>query len=136
MTNPFDALGLSPLSSVDEITAELREQAEDAGEEQRTALRAAWEDLTLHPRSRLKLALTTFPASAERDPRAPGVRAASDPLAPLSPTLFDLLPRPSVEGALASSHPQAPSALPPIGDDRLAFGEPEPTLKPKRSENA
>ncbi len=136
MKNPFDELGLSPLSSIDEITAELRERAEDVGEEDRVALRAAWEELTLHPRSRLKLALTTFPAATSREPRAPLPRTKTEPLVPITPTLLDLLPRPSVEGALAHGHSQAPSALPPISDDSLAFGEPAPTLHTRKRDNA
>ena len=132
--NPFDRFGLSPLASVEEITAELRELAEDASEEDRKALRAAWENLTMHPRARLKLALTTFPAASERTP-APPPRASSrqSDLAP--PSLMDLLPRPSVESAFAGPHRDAPSALPPILEDRLLFGDAAAHQEPKQRDN-
>jgi hypothetical protein len=130
--NPFDELGLSPTASVDEITAELRERAEDASEEERKALRRAWEELTMHPRSRLVLALTTFPDAGDRPPRPPPLRAAPS-AARVAPTLLDLAPRPSVEAALSSRRGEPRAALPPIHEDRLAFGEEDP--KDRRKQN-
>jgi hypothetical protein len=129
--NPFDEHGLSPLASIDEITTELRERAGDASDEQRRALRAAWESLTLHPRARLAHALDTFPASSERDPSPPRA-GAQGALSPLVFSLLDLLPRPSVEAAFAGAIPSAPSVLPPISEDRLAFGETTHSLSRKR----
>lgn len=126
MKNPFDELGLSPLASVDEITAELRDRAEDAGDDGRKALRKAWEELTMHPRSRLALSLTTFPSGDERAPRPPPRAAEAPRAAPASPSLLELLPRPSVEAALTSQSPEPRGALPPIAEDRLAFGDATP----------
>lgn len=117
MKNPFDELGISPLANVDEITQELRERSEDASEEERRALRAAWEKLTLHPRTRLELAISTFPESGGAKPSPPAVRRA--PLEPYTPSLFDLLPRPSVEAALDVPPRPSPAVLPPLAEDDL-----------------
>jgi hypothetical protein len=126
--NPLDKLGLSPLATVDEITAALRERAEDASEEERKVLRATWEELTLHPRSRVRAAVLTFPPrKSSGEARAPGLSPALRPapaagddhsrgVAPV-----DLLPRPAVARALGANGriPPAPAALPPLDDDPL-----------------
>ena len=117
MKNPFDELDLSPLATVDEITVELRERAEDATELERKALREAWEKLTLHPRTRLELAVSTFPIGEGAEARAPA--PARTPLEPYAPSLFDLLPRPSVESALDAMPSPPPPVLPPLAEDAL-----------------
>jgi hypothetical protein len=74
--NPFDALGLDPLASPDQITERLRELIEEASEPERARLRAAWEDLTRHPTRRVELALATFVDLEPLTVSAPGPRAA------------------------------------------------------------
>ncbi len=127
MDNPFDRLGLSPLATVDEITNALRERAEDASDEERRMLRESWEELTMHPRARVRAALLTFvPRADAKEPRPAPLSASlkpspppDDPLAGIS--AVDLLPRPSIGAALVSGTRGAapPSALPPLEDDPI-----------------
>jgi hypothetical protein len=125
MDNPIDRLGLSPLATVDEITAALRERAEDASEEERKRLRETWEELTLHPRTRLRAALSTFPPRPEVERRAADlspalrpVRATSGADAP-SFAPIDVLPRPSVAAALTGKLGPPPPSLAPLESDIL-----------------
>jgi hypothetical protein len=73
--SPFDRFELDPSSDLAAITEALRERAEEArSDEERADIRAAWEALTLHPETRVELALTAFPetrAPIGRPPRAP-----------------------------------------------------------------
>lgn len=91
--NPYERYGLNPLASVAELTEALREKIEDADEEERKALRAAWDELARHPERRLLAALTTFidpdPPRPVPPPRAPAleVRSAAPSLTPLSGAL-------------------------------------------------
>jgi hypothetical protein len=60
--NPFDRYDLDPREGIAAITARLRELAEDAKDDaERERIRAAWEELTLHPGRRLKTALFAHP---------------------------------------------------------------------------
>lgn len=83
--NPYDALGLPPTASPEEITEVLRARMQDAAPEERAGLRALWERLISHPRDRVLLALGAHPAGASRRRAADGVPAqassASDPAA-------------------------------------------------------
>jgi hypothetical protein len=128
MDNPLDRLGLSPLATVEEITAALRERAEDASDEERKMLRATWEELTLHPRSRVRAAVLTFPPRTNAgDPRAPAFSAelrVVPPSADAHPhgvAPVDLMPRPAVARALGENGrvPPLPPALPPLEDDPI-----------------
>jgi hypothetical protein len=125
MENPIDRLGLSPLATADEITAALRERAEDASDDERRALRATWEELTHHPRSRHRAALTTFPERAELRARPPELPELLRPMRPrgepdgLDVEPLDLLPRPSVGAALAGKLPPPPPALASLESDRI-----------------
>lgn len=78
--NPFDRFDLDPASDLAAITDALRERAEEASSDtERAEIRAAWESLTLHPETRLGLALTAVPetrAPIGSPPRAP-VRASA-----------------------------------------------------------
>lgn len=102
--NPFERFDLDPQEGSRGITERLRELAEDAGEAERAAIRAAWEELTLHPLRRLRAATFAHP----RHPEAPRSGPEHAPLgsrtrAPKeAPTLADLAPRPSVSLALAT----------------------------------
>lgn len=126
--NPFDDLGLDPLASPDELTERMRELVEDATTAaQKQALQDAWQDLTMNPRKRVRLALSTF--------------VDSEPFLPSPP------PRPRPPAA-ASPEPQTPAELcVPITDlhallvrERLSSHEPtsyvplasDPLLKESR----
>ena len=97
--NPFERYGLDPREGIVAITQRLKELAEDATDgAERERIRAAWEELTLHPARRLRAALNAHPET-----RAP---LGSPPMLPrvrVSPTeleLRDLAARPSAVAAL------------------------------------
>lgn len=143
MDNPLDRFGLSPFASVEEITAAMRERAEEAPEEERAALREAWEELTLHPRARLRAAIFTSPPSA--DGASPGGGRRPPPLSPelgrppapapagaglTGIALIDLIPRPLVAPALEASAVKrdAPRALPRLSEDPLVLLASQPRI--------
>lgn len=110
----FERWEIDPRSGPAEITARLRELAEDAAPEEREALRAAWEELTLHPRRRFEAALdshpeTRAPLGAPPAALARGAMPAEPPL-----DLPDLIPRPRLAGALP----------PPSDAERAMLGPP------------
>ena len=99
MDNPFERYDLDPRDGIAAITQRLKELAEDATDDaERERIRAAWEELTLHPARRLRAALFAHPET-----RAP---LGSPPMLPrvrVSPTeleLRDLAARPSAAAAL------------------------------------
>ena len=62
MDNPFERYDLDPRDGIAAITQRLKELAEDAKDDaEREKIRAAWEELTLHPRRRLRAALDAHP---------------------------------------------------------------------------
>jgi hypothetical protein len=100
--NPFERYGLDPREGVVAITQRLKELAEDAKTDaERDEIRAAWEELTLHPARRLRAALNAHPET-----RAP---LGSPPLLPrvhiftTELELRDLAARPSALAALPTS---------------------------------
>lgn len=103
--NPYERWDIDPLGGPAAITERMRELAEDAPDEaSRKAIRAAWEELTLHPARRLRAALTAHPDThghAGAPPAPP--RVASTPIESL--TLSDLALRPSVLAALGGDEP-------------------------------
>lgn len=124
MNNPFERYGLDPREGVEAITRRLKELAEDAkSDAERAEIRAAWEELTLHPARRLRAALFAHPetrAPLGAPPPRMRVRAVVTDLG-----LRDIAPRPSVERALnlseeerARAEEQAASA-PSFVDDPL-----------------
>lgn len=131
--NPFERFGIDPKEGPRAITERLRELAEEATEESRGAIRAAWEELTLHPLRRLRAALGAHPLH-------PDLSRTSPDYAPLKKrkvtteqdlTLMDFAPRPSVvhplRAFLASADQRArPSTPQPLDDDPvLAVPPPE-----------
>ena len=100
--NPFERFGIDPRSGPQAITARFRELMEDARtEEEKAELRVAWEELTLHPRDRLRAALETWPEAREEIPL--GLDSEPPPLPPLTLAdldLTDLLAAPMVASAL------------------------------------
>ena len=122
--NPFEKYGLDPREGVVAITQRLKELAEDATTDaERDRIRAAWEELTLHPARRLRAALHAHPET-----RAPLGLPPSLPRAAASTTelgLRDLAARPSALAALpfslAAAGLRGPGAsevdAPPLDDD-------------------
>jgi hypothetical protein len=100
MENPFEAFDLDPREGAAAITRRLKELAEDARDDrERDRIRAAWEELTIHPARRIRAALHAHPETRRRlgsPPSLPRVRAEA--AAPF--VLRDLAVRPSVEAAL------------------------------------
>ena len=100
--NPFERYGIDPREGVVAITERLKELAEDAATDaERNAIRAAWEELTLHPARRFRAALFAHP-----DTRAPLGDPPSLPRAravPVALGLRDLAAWPSAVAALPPS---------------------------------
>jgi hypothetical protein len=100
--NPFERYGLDPREGIVAITQRLKELAEDAKDDaERERIRAAWEELTLHPARRLRAALDAHPetrAPLAGAPPLPRLRIAPAPL-----ELRDLAARPSALAALPPS---------------------------------
>ena len=100
--NPFERYGLDPRDGVVAITQRLKELAEDAKTDaERNEIRAAWEELTLHPARRLRAALNAHPetrAPLGSAPALPRVRVSTTEL-----ELRDLAARPSALAALPTS---------------------------------
>jgi hypothetical protein len=122
--NPFDRYDIDPRLGPSEITARFRELIEIAKtDEERAALRAAWEDLTLHPRDRLVHALATWPEAREEIPL--GVDDDERPAPPVMRVeelrLLDLLAPPEIGAALveppASSKPSTKKSV--LAEDPL-----------------
>ena len=120
--NPFERYDLDPREGIVAITQRLKELAEDAKDDaERDRIRAAWEELTLHPARRLRAALDAHPET-----RAPLGSPPSLPRLRVSPTeleLRDLAARPSTVAALpasmtTSAGPASPSDVeaPPLDD--------------------
>lgn len=120
--NPFERYDLDPRDGIVAITQRLKELAEDATDDkERDRIRAAWEELTLHPARRLRAALDAHPETRQplgAPPPLPRLRVS-----PTELDLRDLAARPSavaaLEGAIAagSTRSTAPDDAPPIDDD-------------------
>jgi hypothetical protein len=119
--NPFERYGLDPRDGIAAITQRLKELAEDATDPaERDRIRAAWEELTLHPARRLRAALEAHPetrAPLGSPPPLPRVRANAQQVLELR----DLAARPSAVAALPVSVVSvAPERdAPPLEDDPL-----------------
>ncbi len=120
--NPFERYGLDPRDGIVAITQRLKELAEDATDPaERDRIRAAWEELTLHPARRLRAALEAHPetrAPLGSPPPLPRVRANAQNT---ELELRDLAARPSAVAALPASVRALPPehAAPPLEDDPL-----------------
>ena len=108
-SNPFERFDLDPEEGPLGITDQLRERMEAAvSDEEREALRVVWEQLTRHPRERVRLALLAHPES--RAPLPPLVLpqplpppADVDASTPALPRAVDFYEPPSVEAALLAA---------------------------------
>jgi hypothetical protein len=118
MDNPFERYELDPREGISAITQKLKELAEDAkSDAEREIIRAAWEELTLHPARRLRAALFAHPETRPplgNPPMLPRRRLATDP-AELD--LHDITPRTTVEFALGAFDDAADDGAPPSLDE-------------------
>ncbi|MEM1032034.1 MAG: hypothetical protein AAF928_20450 [Myxococcota bacterium] len=119
--NLFERYDLDPGATPAAITERMRALVADADDEAaRARLRADWEALTLHPQRRWGWALDATPeVRAPLGTPPPRRRVARDPL---SLTLGDLLPRPSVARAIGEGDDGAADGLetlPPLADDPI-----------------
>jgi hypothetical protein len=119
MTNPFETLELEPLATVSEITARVRELAEDADEPRQKLLRALWEELTLHPRARITAAVATFVPEGGEPAALPPPRVATAAGAEPPASLLDKLPLAGLIPALAPPPGDRPSLVVSVHDDPL-----------------
>jgi hypothetical protein len=95
----FERFDIDPRQGPRAITERLRELVEEAKESERDAIRAAWEELTLHPARRLRAAFAAHPES--RPPLGAPPPLPKEPAAASVPvTLGELAVRPSIERAL------------------------------------
>lgn len=125
MTNPFEALGLDPLATIGEITERVRELSEDADEPRRKELRALWESLTLHPRTRIAAAVATFVPDAPPPAAFPPPPRKAPPDAEPRSSLIDKLPLAGLVPALTSGSSAAPPLAPlSIHDDPILQEQP------------
>jgi hypothetical protein len=105
--NPFERYDLDALrDDVPAITSRLRELIEDAPDEaERERLRAAWEELTLHPERRFRAALQAHPETRAPLGSPPPRKRVSAAKEPALLDRFELYARPSLMMAL----PKVPS---------------------------
>lgn len=124
MDNPFERYDLDPREGILAITQRLKELAEDAKTDaERDAIRAAWEELTLHPARRLRAALFAHPETRPAlgaPPALPRNRGGSA----FELSLRDLAARPSVFDALPVELRKSRRGddVPPLDADPLLEG--------------
>ena len=123
MDNPFERYALDPRDGIKAITQRLKELAEDAKDDaERDRIRAAWEELTLHPTRRLRAALFAHPETRPalgNPPPLPRRRGRTDVRAVSELALHDIAPRTSVELALGSLEDRDEDAPPPLDEDGI-----------------
>jgi hypothetical protein len=112
--NPFEQYDIDPREGPRAITERFRELAEEASESERKEIRAAWEELTLHPLRRIQAAWGAHPSYPEGSGEPP-VLPPDAPAAPTRLALRDLAVLPSVAQALGPKA-HAPDA-PPVSLD-------------------
>ena len=99
--NPFERYGLDPREGVVAITQRLKELAEDAKTDaERSAIRAAWEELTLHPARRLRAAFDAHPETRAPLGSPPRLRREA---VTIELSLRDIAARPSALAALPAA---------------------------------
>ena len=131
MDNPFERYDLDPREGIAQITQRLKELAEDAKDDaERERIRAAWEELTLHPARRLRAALFAHPESRKPLGSPPPARRVVGKRGGTELTLRDIAARPSVVAALGGGAERAAQAIggaghaddvPPSLDDDPVF---------------
>ena len=128
MDNPFERYELDPREGIGAITQKLKELAEDAKDDaEREAIRAAWEELTLHPARRLRAALFAHPETRAELGSPPSLTrrrlAGNDANSPAF-QLHDIAPRSTVEIALGGLDDRGPNE----GEDRVPSLDEDPIL--------
>lgn len=122
--NPFERYEIDPMLGPAAITERMRELTEEADETTRDELRAVWEELTMHPRRRLAIALDAFPET-----RAPlgggdsGARPAYPPL-DTSVSLREIAVIPRVGDVLTTGADITPTELLPAIESDPFLGAP------------
>lgn len=126
MSNLFERYDIDPRSPPEAITERMRELCEDAEPELRDAIRAEWEELTMHPERRLILALGTFPET--RPPFGQPPVAPPPPAPSLEPPLVlaELWVVARVAAALTPGDDAPLPLFGAIGDDPLIDEETKP----------
>ena len=129
MDNPFERYDLDPREGIGAITRRLKELAEDATDDaERERLRAAWEELTLHPARRLRAALFAHPETRAPLGAPPSLprRRMPRPGHPTTVdlTIRDLAARPSLLLALGVDAVKDDDAVPALEDDPVLRGLP------------
>lgn len=128
MDNPFEQYDLDPREGIAAITQRLKELAEDAKDDaERERIRAAWEELTLHPARRLRAALFAHPetrGALGMPPPLPRRRSLRSETAGLDLTLRDLAARPSLLSSLGVDAVKDEDAVPSLEDDPVLRGLP------------
>jgi len=109
--NPFERYDLDPREGIAAITQRLKELAEDArSDEEREAIRTAWEELTLHPARRQRAALNAHPETRSAiglPPSFPRRRMAPTAAAPTEQhDVTEIAARPSLLALLGVSIPE------------------------------
>jgi hypothetical protein len=99
VSNPFVRFGIDPSATLAQITERMRELAEDASDEERAALRAAWEAIARSPARRFELALEAGPTPS---PVPQGTARAEPPTPWIEPALRDVLATPPLRPMLPS----------------------------------
>jgi hypothetical protein len=122
--NPFERYDLDPREGIAAITQRLKELAEDAKDDaERERIRAAWEELTLHPQRRLRAALLAHPETRRPLGSPPPLPRVTVRAAELG--LRDLAARPSVSSSLpakAGAPTADEDAAPGLDDDPILTG--------------
>jgi hypothetical protein len=119
MDNPFERYELDPREGISAITQKLKELAEDAKDDaEREAIRAAWEELTLHPARRLRAALFAHPETRPElgQPPSLGRRKTSESV---TFQLHDISPRTTVEIAVGGFDDHEKDSVPSLDDDPI-----------------
>jgi hypothetical protein len=119
MDNPFERYELDPREGISAITQKLKELAEDAKDDaEREAIRAAWEELTLHPARRLRAALFAHPETRPELGQPPSL-GRRKPSESAGFQLHDISPRTTVEIALGGFDDREKDRVPSLDDDPI-----------------
>lgn len=124
--NPYERYDLDPASDPAELTRRLRALAEgaDVDAEERERIRAAWNELTLHPARRLRAAFDAFPETRTPLPAEPPARVLAEREKPAPAiSIADVVGLPSVLEALDPARLAALEPL-PFSDDPVLHGDP------------
>jgi hypothetical protein len=113
--NPYERWDIDPAGGPAAITERMRELIElEDDPDQKTAIRKAWEELTLHPARRFRAAIGAHPDHRGALGRRPAPPRPSIPPS-VELTLSDVVMRPSILAALGARAPELPEL--PLDND-------------------